>query len=270
MRVTFDTNVCDVIHTPSKWPAVVDPAVAEKIRDAILCKKIDAFVSEATLFVECLSFEDKLTYLSVVGTSAPRPEPDTRRIDVFSYLASLGVRLLHAPLIAGEKFFDGMEWADDAVYSRDDRQERFSKFSRQYPRHSPLEEIGNELLKTQAPPPLAKISFGNNSVRMEKPAAWAVAIKREWEASTESDRKNLRRKVGPIIGEWCDALIVGSHFAYGNDVFCTADQGKGSGSDSLLFHGNRGALRSSGVNVVSPEELLHRISNPTLPPGSAT
>jgi len=162
MRVTFDTNVCDVIHTPSKWPAVVDPAVAEKIRDAVLCKKIDAFVSEATLFVECLSFEDKLTYLSVVGTSALRPEPDTRRVDVFSYLASLGVKLLHAPLIATEKFFDGLEWAEDIVHPHKERHGRFSQFIRQHPLHQPLEAMGKELLKSQTSSPGIKTTLPVN------------------------------------------------------------------------------------------------------------
>jgi hypothetical protein len=69
-RITFDTNVCNVINNPAKWPTLVVPANAQKIRQAISDRRIAGFVSEASLFVECLSFPDKLTYLSVAGTPA--------------------------------------------------------------------------------------------------------------------------------------------------------------------------------------------------------
>jgi hypothetical protein len=82
-RITFDTNVCNVINNPEKWPTLVAPDDARKIRVAISDGRIAGFVSEATLFVECLSFPDKLTYLSVAGTPDPRPTPDPRLIAVF-------------------------------------------------------------------------------------------------------------------------------------------------------------------------------------------
>ena len=61
--------------------------------------------------------------------------------------------------------------------------------------------------------------------------------------------------MGPVIGEWCDGLIVASHFAYGNDVFCTIDKGKNAGSDSLLHESKRPALEASGVRTMTPAEI---------------
>jgi hypothetical protein len=87
-RVTFDTNVCNVIHHPVKWPKVVAPDDARKIRAAIADGRMLGFVSEASLFVECLSFSDKLGYLAVAGTSGERPAPDPRMVTMFADLAN--------------------------------------------------------------------------------------------------------------------------------------------------------------------------------------
>jgi hypothetical protein len=75
-RIAFDTNVCNVIHDPEKWPDLVKPEDARKIRGAIKDGRLLAFVSEASVFVECLSFSDKLAYLAV----AERLIPDPRQI----------------------------------------------------------------------------------------------------------------------------------------------------------------------------------------------
>jgi hypothetical protein len=116
-RATFDTNVCNVIHDPDKWPTLIAPDDARKIRAAISDGRIAGFLSEATLFVECLSFLNKLVYLSVAGTSAPRPVPEPQMVALFNNLASIGMKLLHAPLIGAEKFVESNgDYPDHAVY----------------------------------------------------------------------------------------------------------------------------------------------------------
>ena len=84
------------------------------------------FISEASLFVECLSFDDKLSYLAVAGTVKPRPSPDLKAVARFKAVAELGARLLHAPHIGAEIFIEGFQWADDDVYTMEQRQQRFS------------------------------------------------------------------------------------------------------------------------------------------------
>lgn len=218
--------------------------------------RIAAFVSAGTLFVECLSFPDKLTYLSVAGTPAPRPKPDPRMVAMFDDLASIGVRLLRAPLIAAEKFVDSLEWADDVVYPIEQRQDRFGNFVQPLPRHRPLVAYGETLLSSQPPIPAPPfIKTGENSWSVATPARWAIAIKREYDGNPQG-RKALEKIVRPAISEWCDALIVGSHYAYGNDVFGTIDHGRNAGSGSILHHGNRMNLTSQGIVLMTPRELV--------------
>jgi hypothetical protein len=255
-RITFDTNVCNVINDPQKWPTLVNPVDAQKIRDAILAKTIAAFVSEATLFVECLSFPDKVTYLSVAGTASPRPAPDPRLVAVFDDLAEIGMELLHAPLIGAEKFVESFKWAEDVRHTASVRHDRFCAFIRPLPRHEPLKIYGQSLLKNQPPVPTRKWTRTSpTQVSVEIPQKWAIGIKREWDGNA-GGRRALEKIVRPVIGEWCDGLIVGSHVGYGNDVFCTADQGKNAGANSLLHHSNRGSLVAQGVNIMTPSELV--------------
>ncbi|WP_049731542.1 hypothetical protein [Rhizobium ecuadorense] len=260
-RITFDTNVLDILHTPDREPEHMDPTDARALRKAIVDGRLLARVSEASVFVECLSFEDKLAYLAVVLTNNPRPSPDPKRVAVFSDLASIGIKMLHAPIVGAEKFIDVMEWAPDDLLPANERNERFGAFCRPYPRHQPLVTYGNNLLLGQPPVPAGKVTrTGPNSHSRELPQGWAIALKRAWDNAAASDRKQVRKVVGPIIGEWCDVLILGSHLAYGNDVFCTADRGESAGSNSLLFHGNRVNLASQGIIIKSPTEVLAMIS----------
>ncbi|UGY28157.1 hypothetical protein HU675_0016130 [Bradyrhizobium septentrionale] len=244
-RVTFDTNVCNVIHNPNRWPDQVDPGDARKIRAAIQDGRILGFISEASLFIEFLSFEDKLAYLAVAGTDKARPAPDPRAVARFEEVEKVGTRLLHAPLIGGEIFFEGFRWANDDVFSQGDRQSRFSDFCRPLRDLQKLKQYGEELE--------AKFPSNYHGTPMKGPATWVSAFKRASDAG-----EKIRSDVGPMIGEWCDGLIVGSHFAYGNDVFCTIDGGKGAGADSLLHHSNRAALGAQGIIVMTPAELVQK------------
>lgn len=255
-RITFDTNVCNVIHNPDKWPTLVTPEVARKIRAAISDRCIFGFVSETTLFVECLSFPDKLAYLAVAGTPDRRPSPDLRMIAIFDDLASLGMTLLHAPLICSEKFSESIPWAKDEIYPVEKRQTMFSDFIRPFPRHVPLKEYGRSLIVNQriVPPPNL-IHSGTSQSSIPIPQLWAKSIKRAWDEDL-SGQRNLEKIVRPIIGEWCDCLIVGSHVAYGNDIFCTADVGKNAGATSLLHHTNREMLARQGIRIMTPGELV--------------
>jgi hypothetical protein len=169
-------------------------------------------------------------------------------VAIFDDLVAIGMELLHAPLIGAEKFVESFNWAQDVVCSAKDRHERFCAFGRTLPRHEPLKSYGASLLAHQASVPDAKGAL-----------EWTIALKREWDLNLK-DRKALEREVRPLIGEWCDALFVASHVGYGNDVFCTADEGRNAGANSLLFHGNRANLQSQGVTIMLPRQLMQRFN----------
>lgn len=219
-RVTFDTNVCNFINDPNKPFSPVDPADATAVRDAVSGGRIKGFISEASLFVECLSFPDKLAYLAVAGTRGQRPQPDPLTVAMFEDLEGLGVKLLHAPLIGAEIFIEEFAWAQDDRLSQQDRLARFFSFIESLPRHKPLETYAKALVR--APRPNRVVNVTKKGFGVPISAGWAGAIKQAWD-NDQAGRKKLERGVRLDIGELCDALIVGSHFAYGNDVFCTRD-----------------------------------------------
>jgi hypothetical protein len=250
-RITFDTNACNVIHDPAKWPTLVAPDDARKIRTAITDGQIAGFVSEGSLFVECLSFPDKLAYLAVAGTpEGERPAPKSPAVARFSDLGKIGMKLLHAPLIGAEIFIDSLEWAKDEVFDAKDRHERFCEFARPLGGRQKLQECG-EALEQKHPQ-----FFGKTKVR--GPITWLKAFRRAWDNSDAAGQKALRSKVGPVIGEWCDGLILGSHVGYGNDVFCTTDEGGNAGSTSVLHKSNRANLNAQGISLMNPAELVKK------------
>ena len=249
-RITLDTNVANFVADPDLTPRHREGC--KQLRAAIKSGHVQAFVSEASVFVECLGFAEKLAYLAVAGTEDPRPAPDARRVVVFDKLARLGVRLLHAPLIGAERFIT-MPWADDDVHPREERVDRFGAFCRQYPMHKPIVDFGSQLLTQQEPLPPPKAVETENGRKFELRQGWAVAIKRAWDRGDETARKTLRNTVGPMISEWSDVLILGSHYAYGLDIFCTVDEGSNAGTASVMHPNSRSGLSDYGIQFSSPE-----------------
>ena len=58
------------------------------------------------------------------------------------------------------------------------------------------------------------------------------------------------------VAEWVDGDSLSAHFAYGNDVFCTEDKGKGAGGRSVFHRSNIIKVKEKfGLNILSVEEL---------------
>ena len=96
---------------------------------------------------------------------------------------------------------------------------------------------------------------------------WAVAIHREWERLSEvggSGKGGFRKKVSGLLSEWSDVLVVGAHYAYGNDIFCTLDGGIAEtrrGEPAVLDANNRAWLTEEfGIQFSTLSELAQRLS----------
>jgi hypothetical protein len=62
------------------------------------------------------------------------------------------------------------------------------------------------------------------------------------------------------VSEWADGDAVAAHIAYGNDIFCTQDQGKSAGGPSILDEGNRLWLSSTyGVRFATISGLAAQL-----------
>jgi len=258
ISVTFDTNAANLIADPAQYSNLDEPpGTAGRLRTAIAEGQIIGFVSEASVFIECLSLPDKLTYLTVALTPKVRPSPDLRRIAIYAELTRLGVRLLHAPLLGAEIFID-MPWATDDRVPQEDRVARFQSFIKPYRRHHALVAAGEKRLRIK---PLAQRMAGMPSGKILKGFNdWALVLKRDWDDGDTAQQKILRKEVEPLIAEWCDTLIVGSHYSYGIQFLCTMDVGKQSGSTSLFHNSNRANLEAQGIKVASPAQLVAMIS----------
>jgi hypothetical protein len=259
LRVTFDTNACNILADPvGSEPRRAPIGTGKSLLSAIADGRIRAFISEASVFIECLSFPEKLTYLSVMGTWDPRPEADERAVRRFKTLAARGAQMLHAPLVGAEIFIDFVPWATDDIFPATERIERFGEIVRLYPVLRLIKKIGNEKLRDQPPVPASRRRVIGGVIQRELRQKWGVALKRAWDGGTQEDRKALRKHVAPLISEWCDVLIVASHYAYRNDFLCTIDIGKEAKKgkvDSIMDPTNLQALEQKGVNIISPTAL---------------
>jgi len=256
-NVTFDTNTFKILNVNYDRVNDDEKILRAAIRQEIAKNNIKGFISEASVFVECLGFAEKLTYLAVAGTTDSRPSVDTRGIDAITELKILGLEMLHAPLVGAETFIK-MPWAKDERYSAEDRHNRFDISCRKYghPQKTVdnLKLIGNELLKNQPSLPSNRSYRTENGIKTEMRQKWAVALKVDWNNGNKDHKNTLKKQLSPIIKEWCDILIVSSHYAYGNDIFCTNDEGKEAGPNSLLHNSNRENLDHDGIKIVSSKD----------------
>lgn len=261
--VTFDTNTFGILNANDDRISNELRVVRDAILQEIAKGNIRGFISEASIFIECLEFADKLAYLAIAGTPDSRPTIDPRGFEAIQELRKLEIAMLHAPLIGGEIFVEDMPWAKDEHYSAEKRHNRFSTFCRKFghPQKTiePLKLIGNELLQQQPPVSPNRSWPTDNGVKFEIRQKWAVGLKRAWDGANADSKKSLRKQINPLIGEWCDILIVSSHYAYGNDIFCTNDKGSEAGASSILHHSNRENLEGEGVKVVLPGDLLDHL-----------
>ncbi len=262
--ITFDTNTFGILNPKDDRISNEMQEVREVVRKKITEGDIKGFISEASLFIECLEFADKLAYLAVAGTEDSRPTVDQRGVVAVQEMQKLNISMLHAPLIGAEIFIKDLRWAQDECYTQIERQERFSTLGRKlgHPERTVnrLKDIGKELLTNQPPVPQNKKWTTENGIKYEIRQKWAVGLKRAWDNSNNETKKAMKKKIQPIISEWCDILIVSSHYAYGNDIFCTNDRGKEAGNSSILHHSNRENLENYGIKIVTPKDLLNQLS----------
>lgn len=59
------------------------------------------------------------------------------------------------------------------------------------------------------------------------------------------------------VAEWADAGALAAHYAWNNHYFCTNDQGKNAGRNSVFFERNLDLITTQfGLKVVTPETLI--------------
>jgi hypothetical protein len=77
-----------------------------------------------------------------------------------------------------------------------------------------------------------------------------------------AENKKEHEDVVMSISEWADGESIIRHIGYGNDYFCTSDNGKSARGASIFDEDHKQWLASEfGVNFVTPEELGNLIQS---------
>lgn len=274
MRVTLDTNVFGPVADPLLYPDAPQTEALRAIRLEIEAGKIRSFISEASISLEGLTHADRIDIFFRAWAKRQYPielpKLPLQRIQVIEKALSLGIEVLHVPRIAIGSFYElrSANWAKDAIFPAPERQDRYCSFARTFLSIGlgPLKQLGAELVDIHT---LDKQKY----LYLETLPSWPTASEMMWKKGLTAEFDNPKKfptqkvfvkRVRELIAEWCDLDILASHYSYGNDVFCTLDTAKGTGSSGILHHAQRAKLFATfGLNIMSPEELVRRMRSGT-------
>lgn len=77
---------------------------------------------------------------------------------------------------------------------------------------------------------------------------------------TYSDEVLSDKKFAIGVAEWVDGDALSAHYGYGIKYFCTNDNARGAGSNSVFSIENRRKLKDKfGINIISPIKLIELI-----------
>ena len=265
MRVTLDRNVFGPLADLAASPCCPDRRTScEGIRQAIEDGRIVAYVSEASLSLEALSREQRIDEFfrewatKTAGISLPTPA--LKGIETVERILRLGVKVLHIPRVALCAFVPVPDdsWAEEHTFSVEQRQKRYSDFVRSFPDEGtrPLKDLGVFLVRVHN---LDTASVPRHpGWPMPEELIWMRGIVAEFDTPRKfSSRKRFVSRVRSLISEWCDLDILASHYAYGNDYFCTFDEGRNAGPRAILHVTHWADLEKRfGIKCVTPRQVL--------------
>lgn len=274
MRVTLDTNVFGPVASPKLYLNAPQVAALTSIRQKIENGNIEAFISEASLSMEGLTHADRIdVFIRAWATQQypiELPKLPAQRVEVIANALKMGIKVLHVPRVALGSFYELTEenWSKDQLFPIAERQNRCSVFTRAFPNigSDALKKFGAELvdihaLDTQHLEYLARLPSWPTASKM----MWMKGLIAEFDQPKKfATQKALVKHVRELIAEWSDLDILASHYAYGNDVFCTLDSARGTGSSGILHPAQRNALVNNfELKIVSPEELVRQLASET-------
>ena len=263
IRITFDSNVWRPIVSPSTFPNDPDTGHFQIIRQAVQQNLALGYLSETTFTLEAIQKTSRKEFFggykmktestveemkdgSIRMRMVISPDP-SRHATNNSYLSkhlkdalALNFKLLKCARIAGVRNPDlqPTDYASDDRFSVSERQERLGKCSRSIETQGwgikHIKNIGNK--------------FANGG-------AWMDGI-----GSAPTTEDGI---IAKAVAEWADGDAVAAHYGYGNDYFCTRDNGKAAGASSVLSQPNQAWLSQEyKIQIVSPSELAKTLALP--------
>jgi len=252
MRVTFDSNVWQMVVTPSLASKTALCDAFQAIHQALCGKQICGFICETVATLEAVRVKGRKTYFGSlklpvevrpdghgpgqvlftinVGTNHDQHPglPDVLR-ERLELAFRLGIRLMRAPRIGlpiPRQFLD-------------------------------LALLGDEF---DVPTSAARDNHWGDVVEMIEQRGVGSAVMRSLGAARKPQvggEKDFAR----AVAEWADGDSVAAHIAYGNEIFCTEDQGHSTSGTSILDAENRRWLaRAHKVKFATIRELATQVA----------
>lgn len=257
MKVTFDSNVWQPVCNPQDYQN--DPSIAHfwKIRDAIASGQISAYLAETTFTLEAIKKADRQATLANYkpkisceeeempdGTIrlgikiGPDPNAHPGNNPFLSYYLAhaipLGFKILYCTRLGG---FKNPDMKDQYFVKQSDTESHSrNELAGKIAREIEARNAGSFLIKSIG----AKFSADPNN--------WMEGIRQ----APDTEEKAISK----AFSEWADGDSIAAHIGYGITHYCTRDQGKSAGQNSILAKENRAWLEQTyKVSFLTPDEL---------------
>ena len=236
MKITFDSNVWRKVASPDNFPK--DPLNPDyrKIREAINDGRIKAFLSETIFTLEAINRKDRKQFfkdykadfkteisegddgsIKMSFTMGPNENAHPGLNDFlkehFSDAVSLGFNIIHLPRIAG-------------ITNKEIESLKFKMKGEELKTYlDKVFEVGKRIRELKA---------GDYEIEQlglkYRADGWALGL------GDAPDSEN--GVIANAVAEWADGDSVASHIAINGDYFCTNDNAKKAGSNSVLSDKN--------------------------------
>lgn len=267
MKVTFDTNIfkrfikleenADKVHYEKFLEAIKSEAIKGYFSDTFVTlegvmrkHRVEIFGSRK---ISCFSSPSEFpnTINISIGASMSKSDLHTSHLSTVTSLLNLGLRGLRGPAHLGDSF---------SIQSNMDIYESITT---------------DELIKFREKMEAVEIAIGNKNIKTGKSVGkcrarklglkWLMREHRDGEAWYQGlalcKDKFENKQVVEAIAEWADGESIIRHIGYGNNYFCTLDEGKSAKDASIFDNEHRKWLECEfAVQFVTPEELAEVIS----------
>jgi len=257
MKITFDSNVWRIVSSPDTFPQETSNADFQKIRKAIIDKKIDPYISETVFTIEAIKRKERKEFLGskkgnvdvkekeadngwVGFTFTIRPEKgiDLKENPIlkkhFDDAIALGFKIARLPRIAG-------------LINEDVEKVRFILTGDELDKY--LEKVFEVVRRIeQSGAGMTHIS----TIGKKYDTVWFSGLKKVPISETGN--------IAKAAAEWADGDSIAICIALGCDYFCTRDKAKSAGKKSVLSSNNLAWLKTDyGLKIISPEDLAKLI-----------
>jgi hypothetical protein len=263
MRVTFDTNTMDRVARPERF--LTEPSQTDyiRIRDALRAGMVKGYFSETLVTLEGVEKKDRVAVLGstqvvsdsrqtgenviaiTIGLKQDRNPLHPKFSESVRAAQSIGMRALRGPA----RMVVGFSWKDDdgSFYEQVEPIEELVR----------RREIASEIAAAIEMRGLGRAKGLSLGLEFSKRAGASGEL---WLQGLRRAQTTEHKKVVQAVAEWADGDSIAAHVGYGNDFFCTHDQGNGGGGPLTFDAVNRAWLASTfGVSFVTLSELAARI-----------